>query len=116
MTYMRYALFGMTSAPTGGPGLSLRLWRIAGRMKQEEIASELGISQPKISKIEGGTVRPGLLLAVRIEALTGIPCRAWAPSCPSCGGGGATMKAGSWFCNHCGGSGPIDDKEDILCV
>lgn len=45
---------------------------------QKDLAQRLGISGAALSQILLGKIRPSLDLALRIEALTGVPCRAWA--------------------------------------
>ena len=49
----------------------------ASRGTQAELARRLRVSQPTISQICAGAIRPGLDLAVRVEALLGIRVSAW---------------------------------------
>lgn len=48
------------------------------RQKQYEVAAELQITESYLSQVLSGRRRPGLDIAVRIEAATGIPVVAWA--------------------------------------
>lgn len=56
---------------------ALKTW-MAGppRRTQGEVAAALDVTQQTISRITNGA-RPGLMLAVRIRGLTGIPLEAW---------------------------------------
>ena len=49
-------------------------------LNQAEFAREIGFSEPFVCQILNGTRRPSLSKAATIEALTGIPARAWAES------------------------------------
>lgn len=55
----------------------LKEWRLARGMTQTQMAVALRVSQPDISDLERGAKRPGLVWAVRIEALTDIPVQMW---------------------------------------
>lgn len=48
------------------------------RLKQYELADLLLMHNTTLSHVMSGKRRPGLDIAVRIEALTGIPVSAWA--------------------------------------
>lgn len=50
------------------------------RLQQQELARELGCSQPHLSHILHGNRLPGRQLAVRIERFCGIPVAAWEPT------------------------------------
>ena len=64
--------------PTKGSELLYR-FRDYKRLSQRALAKALGIDQPKVCRMERGFHRPGLSIAVRIEALTGgmVPCGSW---------------------------------------
>lgn len=57
----------------------LRRWRATARISQAELAELIDSDRMQVSKIECGHVRPGGELAVRLEAVTGIPVRYWYP-------------------------------------
>lgn len=52
-------------------GDRLRELRLAARLSQRQLAAQLGVSFPHISKIEAGTERPGDELLVRLAAELG---------------------------------------------
>lgn len=55
----------------------LRAYMARQGLKQVDLARELGMSQPGLSRILKGQWRPGLKVAVRIERATGIPASCW---------------------------------------
>lgn len=62
----------------------LSVFRKATGKTQAELASQLGVTQPMLSKIERGEALPGLKLAVAIERLTAgaVPAHSWVPETP----------------------------------
>lgn len=55
----------------------LRDWMRRAKLTQAETARLLAVDQPTMTRIVNGVYRPGLTTAARIEAVTGIPARAW---------------------------------------
>jgi transcriptional regulator with XRE-family HTH domain len=60
-------------------GEMLREWRGRVGMRQFELARIIGATQPMVCCYEGGSVTPGLAMAVAIETVSGIPARSWVP-------------------------------------
>lgn len=60
----------------------LRVFRETRRMTRKDLAAALGVHRSMIAQIESGARTPGLLLAARIEALTGgfVAPREWVAS------------------------------------
>lgn len=58
----------------------LREWLTRTKLNQRQAADLLKVHWTILNKIYLGTRAPGLVLALRIEDLTGIPVRAWAPT------------------------------------
>jgi transcriptional regulator with XRE-family HTH domain len=56
----------------------LAAYRHRSRMRQNELADLLGLTDSYLSQILSGRRRPGLDIAVRIETLTGVPVESWA--------------------------------------
>jgi transcriptional regulator with XRE-family HTH domain len=49
------------------PGDQLRAWRAGRRIKQGDLAADLGVSQSHLARIESGERRPGADLADQIR-------------------------------------------------
>ncbi|SHK05078.1 Helix-turn-helix [Ruegeria lacuscaerulensis ITI-1157] len=58
---------------------TLKSYRQANGIRQADLASSIGVEQATISKLESGSFRPGLELAIKIEDATGgaVPARSW---------------------------------------
>lgn len=52
-------------------------YRRRARLKQYELADLVGLHETTLSQILSGRRRPGLDIAVRIEAVTGVPVESW---------------------------------------
>lgn len=52
-------------------------WRDRSRISQKDMAAMFGITDSYLSQVLSGRRRPGLDIAVRIEALTGVPVQSW---------------------------------------
>jgi transcriptional regulator with XRE-family HTH domain len=61
----------------------LLAWLRRSALQRQELAAQLGVSKAYVSQILAGVRRPGLDTLVKIEALTGIPCGAWAETAAS---------------------------------
>lgn len=55
----------------------LKEWRRRSSLAQREVAIRIGVQTQAISNLECGRAVPSLRHAVMLEALTGIPPRAW---------------------------------------
>lgn len=57
----------------------LKKFRSFAKVRQEDFARQVGVSQGTISKIERGSAKPGLELAVAIERVTSgaVPASSW---------------------------------------
>ena len=60
----------------------LEAWLRRSCKTARELATESGIPEAYISQIRNGKRRPGLPKALALEAVTGIPARAWLPKPP----------------------------------
>lgn len=58
---------------------TLKSYRQSNGIRQSDLASSLGVDQTTISKLEAGTIRPGLDLAFAIERQTdgAVPASCW---------------------------------------
>lgn len=54
-----------------------RAWIEANKIRHADLARELDCAKSYIAMLAGGMAPPGLGLAARIEARTGIACSAW---------------------------------------
>jgi transcriptional regulator with XRE-family HTH domain len=61
-------------------GEQLRAWRARRGENMREVAARLRCDPSMLSHLECGSRRPRLVLAVKIQRLTGIPCEAWVSS------------------------------------
>lgn len=59
------------------PPSRLATWQKAEGISVEDLAAKLKISGSSVYALRERTLTPGLALAVRIEALTGIPVTYW---------------------------------------
>lgn len=55
----------------------LAAWLELNEKKQRDVARSLRVSEGQMSLLVSGQRRPSLVLATRIEKLTGIPASAW---------------------------------------
>lgn len=53
-------------------------WLAGKDLSTEDVAKLFECSRTYVSMMKSGAATPGLALAVRIEAVTGIPCGEWA--------------------------------------
>lgn len=53
-------------------GIKLRALRIRHKQTQEQVACDIGLTQSTYSRIEAGSVEPGLLTLYRIKELFGV--------------------------------------------
>lgn len=58
----------------------LGAWRERAKLKHYELAGLLKITKAYMSQVMSGKRRPSLPIAVRIEALTGVPVASWVPT------------------------------------
>jgi transcriptional regulator with XRE-family HTH domain len=67
---------GYTTGMHSGPE-QLKDWMRRRGFNQADAARYFGFDQPTMTRIVNGTYRPGLLTAIKIEELAGIPAKAW---------------------------------------
>lgn len=66
-----------TPTPSAHASKTLQDARKARGLTQKALAAALGVSKSAVINMENRYRRPGLGLALRIEALLGVPCRVW---------------------------------------
>lgn len=69
----------MQSGPKQFADWMARRWPLSAR-KAREAAEYFGWDESFISQLLNGVRRPGLINAIRIERMSGIPVEAWVPS------------------------------------
>lgn len=60
-----------------------RGWFERAQLSAAEVARDLGVDASYVSHLRAGRRVPSLVIAARIEQLTGIPARAWVTSEPA---------------------------------
>jgi transcriptional regulator with XRE-family HTH domain len=61
------------------PGEVLNAWRKRVNKSLRSVADDVGCDASYIAYIEKGERTPTLAVAVKLEALTGIPAKSWVP-------------------------------------